>query len=1281
MGWNVTSCLALPIKHIARDRPFMTAFCLLAISVGAHGQATITAITPTQGPIAGGTTVTLAGSGFSGTTLLLDYQPVTPVSSSDTQIVFTTPVHDSGIALVELSGNGPNAYAEFVYMPPTLTSLQPGQITTIMGIGTFTGDGRQATQAMTFPMQGFAVTKNGFYFSEPNNFVIRRVRSDGVVERVAGTGLIGYSGDGGPALQAHLFHPRGMAADAAGNLYFADMLGVSAIRRIDAVTGIISTVGGGATPGYSGDGGPFSQALLNEPLQVTFDGAGNLYILECGGASLCSAPRVRKVNTNQIITTIAGTGSQGYTGDGGPAIDATFNIGPADCGGLAADPSGNVYVADSNNNAVRRIDAITGIITTFLSNANGVRGVTTDSSGNVFVGLNGSNSWSIAKLSPSGAILQTWGNGTGFTPDGASASGAAICQVMGIVLDLDSNILFSEECSARIRRINITTGILDTFAGMGPAIIGDPGTPLTTVVSGGDDLLFTASGNLLTGESNNYRVRQLTPAGNLTDFAGNGFMNFVGSLGGSALNASIVPVSLAQTPNGDVVISDGGQLLSVNPAGNINLIAGNNGATGFSGDGGPATSAKMNQVGGVASDSSGNIYIADTNNNRIRRIDATTGIITTVAGSGPTNPVEGYGEGSTCGDGGPATSACINTPYGVAVAPDGTMYIGENSQRVREVTPAGIISTLFEGTGGYVHLNSAGNLFTDSWRIEPNGHGYMLTFFAGGSTGIGDGGPATAAKGNSGSQGSGVAIDAEGNLYISDMWNRRIRAIRFGAVIAEPGSTVTATAGTSQSTGEGTQFANALQVTLNSPAGNLENGIRVDFAAPTTGPSCLFPNGQSTYSTLTGLDGTASTICVANNQTGSYSVTATPLTLGTAASFSLTNLPAPVANLSPASLTFANQAVGTSSTPQAILLTNTGGALLTIASITVSSSFSETSSCGASLAAGANCTINVEFVPTAPGSVTGTLSISDNAGGSPQTVSLTGTGTAPLASLSLTTLTFAALPVNSISNAQAVTLSNAGNVGLSIASITTSGNFAQTNNCGSSVAANSSCTINVTFTPLAGGPLTGTLTITDNDDNTMGSMQTVSLSGTGVDFTLAMASGSSSSQTVSPGQTATYTLSVGAEGGSSLAVNLTCTGAPSESACSVSPSVATSGSNVTVSVATTAPSTIAPQTPPHPRLPDPRALLVLATLLACIAWAVRGWRRVGARARTVFLPLAAGLLLALALAGCGGGGGGGSSSSTNPGTPAGTYNLTVTGTAGSGSTALSHSVTLTLTVS
>jgi hypothetical protein len=259
---------------------------------------------------------------------------------------------------------------------------------------------------------------------------------------------------------------------------------------------------------------------------------------------------------------------------------------------------------------------------------------------------------------------------------------------------------------------------------------------------------------------------------------------------------------------------------------------------------------------------------------------------------------------------------------------------------------------------------------------------------------------------------------------------------------------------------------------------------------------------------------------------------------------------APAVTLSPQALTFSNQPVGTTSSPQTVTLQNTSTLSANISSIAISGTgagcFAQTNNCGSSLAAGASCTIDVTFTAGAAGTVTATLTVTDNASDSPQTVGLTGAAATPVAGVSPPSLTFGNQNAGTTSGSQPVTLSNTGNAPLTITSLAISANFGETNNCGGSVAAGGSCTINVTFSPAATGPLTGTLSITDNNQGAAGSTQSVALSGTGQDFTLAAASGSPTSATVAPGSPASYTLSVGGEGGFSQSVTFTCTGAPSE---------------------------------------------------------------------------------------------------------------------------------------
>ena len=398
-------------------------------------------------------------------------------------------------------------------------------------------------------------------------------------------------------------------------------------------------------------------------------------------------------------------------------------------------------------------------------------------------------------------------------------------------------------------------------------------------------------------------------------------------------------------------------------------------------------------------------------------------------------------------------------------------------------------------------------------------------------------------------------------------------------------------------------------------------------------------------------------------------------------------------SLSPSSLTFAGQPVNTTSAPQIVTLTNTGSATLSVTSITLTGAnagdFAESNNCGSSVAAGASCALTVTFTPAAEGTRAAAISIADNAAGSPQAVPLSGTGTVVLLSLSPASLTFAGQPLNSTSAPQTVTLSNTGNAALSLTSISitgaNAGDFAETNatTCGSSLAAGANCVIVITFTPTAGGTRTAAISIADN---AAGSPQAVSLAGTGEDFTLGPASGSSTSATITRGQTASYSLSVASVGGLSGTISLTCAGAPSEATCALSPGSVTisgsSASNVAVSVATTAPGIAVPRRRLPPSLPPfriPVGWLALAAGLASAALVLR--RRPG---RTVLARqgLFAALLFALFatvwMPACGGSGSSGPV--TNPGTPPGTYTLTVTATFTSGSTTLAHNQTLTLTV-
>ena len=848
--------------------------------------ANIQSINPSQGPIAGGTQVTLTGTGFTGTTLSLDGTVITPTSASDTQIIFQTPTRDNGIASVKLSGNGPNAYAEFLYVPPRLQDLPPGYITTVAGIGLFTGLYRPATQAEIQPMGSPAFDRQGnLYIPEPAYNRVIRVRPDGIVEPFAGTGIADYQstsgiGDGGPATEASLTFPRGVTTDATGNVYITEQK--RRIRRVDAHTGIITTIAGDGTSGFSGDGGPAVQARINAASHITGDGNGTLFFIDFDDAS--GTARIRKITPEGIISTVAGIGPPGFSGDGGPATQAQFNLIYADRGSLALDSQGNLFIQDAGNDRIRRIDGRSGIITTVYSSASlGWGNVAADQSGNIFFWLDSR----IIKMGPSGQILNTYGSAThsGSSQDDGTPIQNASIAAWGLVIDPLGNIVYVE--TNRARRLNLSTGLLETLAGMGSRIIGDNGPAIATTLPGASDLAFLPSGELLIGDTGHFLIRKLDGNGNISTLDKGRWPTFDR------------PVAIASDRVGNVFVADMWNVYRIDSTGTVGLFVGPKEEYGYTGDGGPATQALLCEPFDVAIDRAGNLFIADTNNNRIRRVDAQTGIITTVAGSGPVNGFERFesdGQGSFSGDGGPATQATLNTPYGVAVDSQGNLFIADGGNlRIRKVDTNGIITTFATNTGPSVNkleFDGAGNLYSvfnsGLVRYDPTGNRTQLAgqWPQGFS---GDGGPALQARTRTTAQSAGVAIDAEGNVFFVDAGNLRIRAVRYGAVMAEPGSTVAASGGSAQMAALETTFPTALQITLKSPEGTPENGIRVDFAAPTSGASCTFAGGSSTFSTLTNIDGYASVTCTANSQAGSYSVTATPLALGQSASFSLTN--------------------------------------------------------------------------------------------------------------------------------------------------------------------------------------------------------------------------------------------------------------------------------------------------------------------------------------------------------------------------------------------------------
>jgi hypothetical protein len=386
-----------------------------------------------------------------------------------------------------------------------------------------------------------------------------------------------------------------------------------------------------------------------------------------------------------------------------------------------------------------------------------------------------------------------------------------------------------------------------------------------------------------------------------------------------------------------------------------------------------------------------------------------------------------------------------------------------------------------------------------------------------------------------------------------------------------------------------------------------------------------------------------------------------------------TGVNGPALTASPGRAIFPSQTVGTSSKPLPVTLLNTGNSGLNITGISLTgqdpSDFTQTNNCGASLAAGGTCIVNVTFTPTTGGTRMASIAISGTGPGSPQSVELVGTALGPAATLSPTALTFASQTVGTTSTAQTATLTNSGSAPLSITGISASGDFAQTNTCGTSLAIGSNCQISVTFSPTAAGNATGNITVAQSG----GGPQTVALSGIGVaapDFTVGLASGSQGSQTIAAGQNAQFGIAVAPAGSFTGTVNLNCSITPTATpvpTCSLSNSaVQLSGAAVTVTATiTTAASTTSRSRPPLGGAPVAWTAILLGTLLP--------WKR----KRPWLMAIAVIAFAGVSVIGCGGSGSSSSShTTTTPGTPTGTYTATITAVSGN----LNHNTTMTVVV-
>lgn len=333
----------------------------------------------------------------------------------------------------------------------------------------------------------------------------------GTISTLAGTGVRGAGGDGGPATAAQLSAPRKAASDSAGNIFVADAEN-NRIRRISPA-GVITTIAGTGSAGYGGDGGPATAARLNTPHGVDVDAAGNVYVADSANH------RVRRISPSGVITTVAGTGGTSFNGDGIPATQASL----AYPKGVAVAPDGSLYVGDANHHRIRRF-VPGGTISTVAGNGNagysGDGGPATAATlrfpRNVAFGPDGSfyiadnTNYAVRRVNPAGVITTVAGTGVaGYSGDGGPATAARLREVRDVAVDGGGNLYIADEQNHRIRRVS-PSGVMTTLAGTGSSgFSGDGGAPGTARVAGPRGVSVTPTGDVLIADTGNHRIRRV----------------------------------------------------------------------------------------------------------------------------------------------------------------------------------------------------------------------------------------------------------------------------------------------------------------------------------------------------------------------------------------------------------------------------------------------------------------------------------------------------------------------------------------------------------------------------------------------------------------------------------------------------------------------------------------------------------------------------------------------------------------------------------------------------
>jgi sugar lactone lactonase YvrE len=1109
-------------------------------------------------------------------------------------------------------------------------AVATGVISTFAGNGAagYSGDGGAATSAELDVPAGVAADSAGnLYIADQGNNVIRKVSTSGTITTIAGNHEEGYSGDNGQATNATLYAPAGVAIDSAGNLYIADE-GNNRIRMVNT-SGTITTVAGNGTAGYSGDSGPATSATLNEPSAIVLDGSNNLYIADTGNSV------IRKV-TNSTIATIVGYGAMGYTGDGFPATSATLDM-PL---GLEIDPSGNLYIADSRNNVVRRVDTA-GVITTFVGDGpplntelRNPQGVVVDAQGNLYISDSGDNRV-LEITTPAGNVL---------FPTVAVGSTSATVTIDLVANDPETKItglmapvsqggkqeytFTLESCSLNEPLDgNTSCEVAVKFA---PAYPGVRTVPLQVATSAGT-FSFGMSG---VGTAPQVALSPGVPAT-------------------SQLTLPEGPTAYAYSFVGGVVLDSAGNIYTeLSDEGQNQIVeypAGTNVPTVVL----PTNNLLDNNAGtppGLAMDGAGNLFIANPAQNCILKVAPASGTFTVVAGASATqsNSCE---KGGYSGDNGLAINAKLNGPSSLAVDSAGNLYIADTlNLRVRKISAAsGIITTV------------AGN---------------------GSGTQGGDNGPATSA----GLYPDAVAVDSAGNLYIADFTNNRVRQVAAATGII----TTVAGNGTAGYSGD------------NGPATDAELNEPVALALDSAGDIYIEDAANNVVrkvnpaGVIVSLPGTSVTAITEQANLWQQYVPFLRLALDSTGNlWSLGPFWSNVMNVSSSTLSFASTPIGTSST-QSVTVTNIGNAPLGFTvpasgqnpSVSTGFSLDSSSSCpqpgSSTVASGASCMFVFDFT-SGTSAASGTASIMDNAlnANLTQTVQLNGAAGNTVATTTTINVT---TPVSGQTQVSATILATSGSaVPMGSVVFTVDGTAQPAAQVNSSGVATLAAAIS---NALAAGSHTINAAYTSSTPGFTNSVATLIFSVAAAPPPSVTITPGTSSLSVAPGSSVTDKLTLTSVGGYTGTLQFSCTNLPQNTTCSFQPSTVTlssmSSPQTAVVTIQTSGGTAALRLP-GPFLPQDGPLELAAAFwgpgLIAISFAGEK-RRLPSRHFCLLIAALTVLAGSLVLSGCGSGGSASGNTTQNsppstPATPAGTSTVQISATAGSNTV---QSFALTLTV-